>query len=172
MVCVSWASSVPVFSWLNLPSLVAREASSRLGSDAISGATRIHPGAALSAPSPAGQVVIVGGPEEEDELLAIVVDDGEAIPLFDSTEEAADFLGSTGDFGEGWRPLEVSAERLVELLEYQGEEVEYVAISPPPERLEGGMEIQVLYREILIDLLKRRTTPEPQRGFLKRIFGR
>ena len=119
----------------------------------------------------------MGGPEEEDELLAIVVDDGDAIPLFDSVEEARDFLDSTGDLGEDWRPVEVSAELLIELLEYQGEEVEYVAISPPPERLEGGMEMQVLYREILIDLLKRRSAPEepepePKRGFLKRIFGR
>ena len=117
----------------------------------------------------------MGGPEEEDELLAIVVDDGDAIPLFDSVEEARDFLDSTGDLGEDWRPVEVSAELLIELLEYQGGEVEYVAISPPPERLEGGMEMQVLYREILIDLLKRRSAPEepePERkGFLRRIFG-
>lgn len=124
--------------------------------------------------SPAGQVVIVGGPEQEDELLAIVVDDGEAIPLFDSPEEAQDFLDSTTDLGEHWRPVEVSAETLVELLEHQGEEVEYVAISPPPERLEGGMEVQVLYREILTDLLKRQSAPEepePKKGFFKRIFG-
>lgn len=128
----------------------------------------------------AGQVVVVGGPEEEDELLAIVVDDGDAIPLFDSPEEAQYFLDSTGDFGEDWRPVEVSPETLIELLEYQGEEVEYVAISPPPERLEGGMEVQVLYREILIDLLKRQSAPqepekaepEPKRGFLRRLFGR
>lgn len=124
--------------------------------------------------APAGQVVICGGPENEEELLAIVMDDGEAIPLFDSVEEAREFLDSTGDLGEYWRPLEVSARRLVELLEYQGEEVEYIAISPPPERLEGGMEVQVLYREILIDLLKRQSAPEERekKGFLKRIFGR
>jgi hypothetical protein len=129
----------------------------------------------LTGPAPAGQVVIVGGPEEEDELLAIVVDDGDAIPLFDSTEEAQEFLDSTGDLGEHWRPVEVSSQTLVELLEHQGEEVEYVAISPPPERLEGGMEMQVLYREILIDLLKRQSTPEPEpelkKGLFRRIFG-
>ena len=120
-------------------------------------------------------VVIVGGPEVEDELLAIVLDDGDAIPLFDSVEEAEEFLASTGDFGEDWRPREVSARGLIELLEYQGEEVEYVALSPPPERLEGGMEVQVIYREILIDLLKRQTTPEPpseSKGFWRRLFGR
>lgn len=123
--------------------------------------------------APAGQVVICGGPENEEELLAIVTDDGEAIPLFDSVEEAREFLESTTDLGEYWHPLEVSAQRLVELLEYQGEEVEYIAISPPPERLEGGMEVQVLYREILIDLLKRQSAPEERKnkGFFKRLFG-
>lgn len=129
----------------------------------------------MSGPSLAGQVVVVGGPEEEEELLAIATDDGDAIPLFDSTSEAQSFLDSTGEFGRRWRPVEVSAEALVEILEYQGDEVEYVAISPPPERLEGGMEVQVLYREILIDLLRRQTGPEepqPRRGFLRRIFGR
>ena len=126
----------------------------------------------------ANHVVIIGGPETEDELLALVMDDGEAIPLFDSIEEAEEFLESTGDFGEVWRAEEVSAERLVELLEYQGEEVEYVALSPPPERLEGGMEVQVLYREILLDLLKNRAAaipekpPEKPRGLLRRLFGR
>jgi hypothetical protein len=120
-------------------------------------------------------VVIVGGPEVDDELLAIVLDDGDAIPLFDSMEEAEEFLASTGDFGEDWRAREVSARELIELLEYQGEEVEHVALSPPPERLEGGMEVQVIYREILIDLLKRQTTPEPpseSKGFWRRLFGR
>lgn len=130
----------------------------------------------MNGPLPAGQVVIVGGPEEEDELLAISVDEGAAIPLFDSPEEAQHFLDATGDLGDHWRPVEVSAEILVELLEYQGEEVEYVAISPPPEKLEGGMEMQVLYREILIDLLKRQSAPtEPEsrtkKGLFRRLFG-
>ncbi|MCA1688858.1 MAG: hypothetical protein LC714_09835 [Actinobacteria bacterium] len=123
----------------------------------------------------ARHVVIVGGPEVRDELLAIVLDDGEAIPLFDSLEEAEEFLVSTGDFGEDWQAREVSARDLIELLEYQGEEVEYVALSPPPENLEGGMEVQVIYREILIDLLQRQTTAEPPsegKGFWRRLFGR
>lgn len=119
----------------------------------------------------ATHVVVVGGPEAEEELLAIVLDDGEAVPLFDSVEEAGEFLQATGDFGEAWRPREVSAAELVELLEYQGEEVEYVALSPPPERLEGGMEVNVLYREILIDLLKSRA-PAEEKGFFRRLFGR
>jgi hypothetical protein len=127
----------------------------------------------------ATHVVIVGGPEVEDELLAIVLDGSdEAIPLFDSVEEAEEFLDSIGEYGEDWRPREVSAEELISLLEYQGEEVEYVALSPPPERLEGGMEVQLLYREILVDLLGRQTeaptpNPPPERKRLwRRLFGR
>ena len=119
-------------------------------------------------------MVIVGGPEVQDELLAIVLDDGEAIPLFDSVDEAEEFLASTGDFGEDWRAREVPARELIELLEYQGEEVEYVALSPPPENLEGGMEVQVIYRQILIDLLVRQTSSEPPsegKGFWRRLFG-
>jgi hypothetical protein len=123
----------------------------------------------------ANHVVIVGGPEAEDELLAIVLDGSEeAVPLFDSVEEAEEFLDSIGEFGEDWRAREVSAQALIELLEYQGEEVEYVALSPPPEKMEGGMEVQLLYREILIDLLRRQTATEPpeDRGFWRRLFGR
>lgn len=124
----------------------------------------------------ANHVVIVGGPEAEDELLAIVLDESEeAVPLFDSVEEAEEFLDSIGEFGEDWRAREVSAQELIALLEYQGEEVEYVALSPPPERMEGGMEVQLLYREILIDLLRRQRATEPrseERSFWRRLFGR
>ena len=123
-------------------------------------------------------MVIVGGPEAEDELLAIVLDESEeAVPLFDSVEEAEEFLDSIGEFGEDWRAREVSAQELIELLEYQGEEVEYVALSPPPERLEGGMQVQLLYREILTDLLRRQTAAEPpqepseRKGLWRRLFG-
>jgi hypothetical protein len=123
----------------------------------------------------ARHVVIVGGPEVEDELLAIVLDRfEEAIPLFDSMAEAEEFLASTGDFGKDWRSREVSARELIELLDYQGEEVEYVALSPPPENLAGGMEVQVIHREILTDLLKRQTTEQSSEsnGFWRRLFGR
>jgi hypothetical protein len=124
----------------------------------------------------ANHVVIVGGPEAEDELLAIVLDESEAaVPLFDSVEEAEEFLDSIGEFGEDWRAREVSAQELIALLEYQGKEVEYVALSPPPERMEGGMEVQLLYREILIDLLRRQRATEPrseERSFWRRLFGR
>ena len=123
----------------------------------------------------ANHVVIVGGPETTDELLAIVLGDGEAIPLFDSVEEAETFLASIGDYGKDWRAREVTAQELIELLEYQGDEVEYVALSPPPENLEGGMEVNVIYRELLTDLLKRQPAanePEEGRGFWQRLFGR
>ncbi len=124
-------------------------------------------------------VVIVGGPEAEEELLAIVFDDGEAIPLFDSIEEAEYFLNSTGEFRTGWKAREVSAGDLIDLLEYQDEEVPYVALSPPPERLEGGMEVQVLDREVLIGLLRRQADAEAEaepdserKGFWRRLLGR
>ena len=123
----------------------------------------------------ANHVVIVGGPEVEDELLSIVLDDGKAIPLFDSVEEAETFLASTGEFGKDWRAREVTATELIELLEYQSEEVEYVALSPPPENLEGGMEVNVIYHEILTDLLRRQLEAIPPResqGFWRRLFGR
>ena len=123
----------------------------------------------------AKHVVIVGGPEVRDELLAIVLDDGEAVPLFDSIEEAEEFLASTGDFAVGWRAREIPARDLVDLLEYQDDEVEYVALSPPPENLEGGMELNVVPREVLVELLKRQTAAEPppeRRSFWQRLFGR
>ena len=127
----------------------------------------------------ANHVILVGGPEAEDELLAIVLGGSEeAIPLFDSVEEAEEFLDSIGEYGEDWRAREVSAGELISLLEYQGEEVEYVALSPPPENLEGGMEVQLLYRELLIDLLRRQTeTPAQEplsegKNYWRRLFGR
>ncbi len=124
----------------------------------------------------ANHVVIVGGPEAVDELLSMVLDDGKAIPLFDSVEEAETFLASTGEFGKDWRAREVRATALIKLLEYQGEEVEYVALSPPPENLEGGMEVNVIYLEMLTDLLRRQLEaaipPKESRGLWRRLFGR
>lgn len=124
-------------------------------------------------------VVIVGGPEREAELLAIVLDDGEAIPLFDSIEEAEYFISSTGDFGADWSAREVSAGVLLELLEYQGEEVEHIALSPPPERLVGGMEVQVIPRYAFTSLLERQLEAETpteslpeNKGFWRRLLGR
>jgi hypothetical protein len=47
-----------------------------------------------------------------------------------------------------------------------------VALSPPPENLEGGMEVEVIQRELLTGLL-RRQTPAPSsegEGFWRRLF--
>jgi hypothetical protein len=129
----------------------------------------------------ARHVVIVGGPEEEAELLVIVLGEDRAVPLFGDVEEAEDFLESLGEFGGDWVAHEVSARTLIDLLEYQGDDVGYVALSPPPEKLTGGMEVQVLERGLLIGLLHRQAdaAPEPAqpeppgaRGFLRRLFGR
>ncbi len=126
-------------------------------------------------------VIIVGGPEPEAELLAIVLDDGEAIPLFESVEEAEDFLAATGDFAGDWQAREVTARQLAELLEFQGEEVLYVALSPPPEKWEGGMEVQVVPRDTMVGLLEHQASileqpPEERlsdnRGFWRRLLGR
>lgn len=123
----------------------------------------------------AKHVVITGGPEARDELLAIVLDEAEeAIPLFDSIAEAEAFLVSTGGLDAGWRAREVPVRELVEILEYQGDEVEYVALSPPPENLEGGMELNVVPREVLTGLLKNQAsaeTPLEERGFWRRLLG-
>lgn len=121
-------------------------------------------------------VVIIGGPEDEEELLAIVLDDGQAIPLFGSTDEAGEFLASLGEFADDWRAVEVAAPDLAILLEYQDEEVGYVALSPPPEDLTGGMEVQVLEREVLTEVLRRQSEPPPRpeerKGFFQRLLGR
>ena len=84
-------------------------------------------------------------------------------------------MASTGEFGKDWRAREIRAIELIEILEYQGEEVEYVALSPPPENLEGGMEVNVIYREILTDLLicqLEATLLKESRGFWRGLFGR
>jgi hypothetical protein len=124
----------------------------------------------------ASHVVIVGGPEAGDELLAIVLDDGEAIPVFSSVEEAREFLESTGDLGRDWKPLEVSARELASMLEYQGEEVRYAALSPPPESWEGGMEVRVVERELLANLLRQQgeagRREERRGGLLRRVLRR
>ncbi len=122
-------------------------------------------------------VAILGGPEPEPELLAIVLDDGEAVPLFDSIGEAEEFLDATGDFGRDWHAIEVSAEELIVLLSHQTDEVRHIAISPPPEDWSGGMEIQVLDIETFTALLERQSEisePDemPKRGLLRRLFGR
>ena len=71
--------------------------------------------------------------------LAVLVDDRGAVPLFDSEAKAQDFLDSTGF---GVEPVEVSRAGLIRALESVGDEVEYVAINPPP-ATEGGMRVRM-----------------------------
>jgi hypothetical protein len=49
-----------------------------------------------------------------------------------------------------------------------------VALSPPPERLTGGMEVNLIPRAALMMLLERQTEPqeaEKRKGFFGRLFG-
>ena len=81
--------------------------------------------------------------------LIISVDDRGALPLFDSAAKAQAFLDST-NFGPDWKPVEVSGAGLVAVLESVKEEVEYVALNPPPAR-EGGMKVEMGRLEELIE---------------------
>ncbi|MGI8649777.1 MAG: hypothetical protein ACR2KW_05290 [Rubrobacter sp.] len=127
----------------------------------------------------ATHVVLVGAPDGYIETLVIVIQGERAVPLFDSTAEASEFLGSLTGILEDWFPAEIPPEDLLSMLGAQPEDVRYVALSPPPEDLEGGMEFRLLKIESLSALLAMqvaRTAPvleEPQRGgFFRRLFGR
>ncbi|AHY45390.1 Hypothetical Protein RradSPS_0107 [Rubrobacter radiotolerans] len=137
-----------------------------------------------SAPGGFGHVVIVGAPEGVAESLVIVVGEERAVPLFSSTAEAREFLDSLTGLDEGWFPAEIPPDNLLEMLRVQPGEVRYVALSPPPEDLEGGMEFRLLEIESLCAVLdmqvarSERTTPAekveaPERkGLLRRLLGR
>ncbi len=102
-----------------------------------------------------------------------MLDDGEAIPLFSAVGKAERFLTFRG-LRQGLASTRGPVRELVEFLEYRGDEVEYVALRPSPENLEGGMQVQVIHREILSNLLKHQTTatpPKEDRGsFCQRLF--
>ena len=84
--------------------------------------------------------------------LAILADDRGAVPLFDSEAKARDFLISTG-FGADLEPVEVSGAGLIRALESVADEVDYVAINPPP-ATEGGMRMRMGSLRELIDALE------------------
>ena len=84
--------------------------------------------------------------------LAILVDDRPAVPLFDSREKAGAFVAST-DFGGGLEPVEVSGPGLVRALESVRDEVDYVAINPPPAG-EGPIKVRMGGLEELVDALQ------------------
>ena len=73
--------------------------------------------------------------------LAVMVDDRGAVPLFNSRDKAEAFLDSTS-FGRGLEPVDVSAAGLIRALESVEDEVEYVALDPPPARA-GGMRVRM-----------------------------
>ena len=84
--------------------------------------------------------------------LTILVDDRGAVPLFDSAGKAGAFLGST-DFGVDFEAVEVSSAGLTRALESVEDEVDYVAINPPPVG-EGSMRVRMGGLRELIDALQ------------------
>jgi hypothetical protein len=84
--------------------------------------------------------------------LAILVDERGAVPLFDSAAKAEAFLAST-DVGPNLEPVEVSSAGLIRALESVGDEVEYVALNPPPAK-EGGMRVRIGSLRELVDALE------------------
>src|SRR5215211_3687343 len=84
--------------------------------------------------------------------LTILVDDRSAMPLFDSEEKAFSFVAST-DFGAGLEPVEVSGAGLIRALESVGDEVDYVAINPPPVG-EGPMKVRMGGLQELVEALQ------------------
>ena len=84
--------------------------------------------------------------------LAILVDERGAVPLFDSAAKAETFLAST-NLGPNLEPVEVSSAGLIRVLESVGDEVEYVALNPPPAG-EGGMRVQMGSLRELVDALQ------------------
>ena len=82
--------------------------------------------------------------------LLISVDDRRALPLFDSAQKAQTFVDST-DFGPDWKPIEVSGAGLLAVLETCRNQVEYVALNPPPVREGGGMKVEMGNLEELIE---------------------
>jgi hypothetical protein len=84
--------------------------------------------------------------------LGILVDERGAVPLFGSEAKARDFLAST-DLGAGLEPVEVSRAGLIRALESVADEVEYVAIDPPPAG-EGGMRVRMGSLRELVEALE------------------
>lgn len=84
--------------------------------------------------------------------LAVMISDRSAVPLFDSNDKAEAFLSSISLHGE-FSPVEVSTSALIATLETVRDEVEYVAINPPPES-EGGMRVRMGSLPELIEALR------------------
>ncbi len=74
--------------------------------------------------------------------LAVSMDEHAAVLLFDSEAKSRDFLAASG-LGSDLEPVEVSSAGLIRALESVADEVEYVAINPPPAREGGGMRVRM-----------------------------
>lgn len=90
--------------------------------------------------------------DEDGPPLTILVDERPAVPLFTSSASAEEFLAST-NFGEGLRPVELSTERLISILETYSEQIGYAALDPPPAG-ERGMKVRMGGLEELIQALR------------------
>ena len=84
--------------------------------------------------------------------LAILVGDRGAVPLFGSEARARDFLAAT-DFGADLEPVEVSGAGLIRALESVADEVDYVALDPPPPS-GGGMRVRMGTLRELVEALE------------------
>ena len=84
--------------------------------------------------------------------LAVLVDERAAVPLFDSEAKARNFIASTG-FGHGLEPVEVSIAGLIRALASVGDDVEYVALNPPPAG-EGSMRVRMGSLRELVEALE------------------
>lgn len=87
--------------------------------------------------------------------LVILVDDRAAVPLFDSEDQAEEFLSSTGF--EDLEAVEVSKGGLIRTLEVVREHAGYVALNPPPAK-QSGMKVRMGGLGELIEALQ--TNPE------------
>lgn len=96
--------------------------------------------------------------EASEQPLTIAADERAAIPVFGSEKRAREFLSST-DFGGDWRPIQVSPEQLVSVLEAHRGLVEYVAHDPPPAG-ESGMKVRMGKLPELSDALRERARNE------------
>lgn len=97
-------------------------------------------------------ILLFEGGDSEGLPLAVSIGERGAVPLFDSREKAGVFTGSAG-FGDEFFPVEVSTSGLVSTLEAVKEQIEYVAINPPP-KSESGMKVRMGGLEELIKALR------------------
>lgn len=107
---------------------------------------------ASSEPPKQPYILAFEGGDADSLPLAMAISGRGAIPLFDSKEKAEAFLGSTKLEG-GFSPAEVSTAGLIGTLGAVAEQVEYVAINPPPES-EGGMKVRMGSLPELIEALR------------------